>query len=160
MTDNRHMSGTPYGRPPTPAAGQGSARPTPPPYPYARIYPATTQTPPDPRLAYTVQGQRAQHQPKRASPARMPKAQAQAIVRTLKRWTLVTSIGSFLVLGGVAANNAAHSSNAQATDSGTSTSSSSSDQSGSSSYFNSSGGYSFSSSSSSSQPAVSGSSSS
>lgn len=86
----------------------------------------------------------------------MPKAQAQAIVRTLKCWTLVTSIGAFIVLGGVAANNEVHTSSAQATDSGTSTSSDSSDQSSSSNYFGQSGSYSF--GSGSSHSAVSGSS--
>src|SRR5262245_8189592 len=61
-------------------------------------------------------------QPRQAAAAtaatRMPKAQAQAIVRALRRWTLVTSIGAFIVLGGITANNAAHASGSQSTESG------------------------------------------
>jgi hypothetical protein len=96
----------------------------------------------------------------RAQTARMPKAQALAVVKTLKRWTLANSLGAFLVLGGIAANNVVHSSGAQSTSTGTSTSSSSSDdESSSGSNFSQSGGYNFGSSSSSQLP-VTGSSSS
>jgi hypothetical protein len=87
----------------------------------------------------------------------MPKVQAQAIVKTLKHWTMMTAIGAFITLCGVAANNAVHASSSQTTDSGTSTPSSSSDQSSSSNYLGHSGSYNFGSSSSSQSP-VSGSS--